>query len=257
MAKVNKSFSAADLSAMIDVRYSKLSWLVLRNVRNAGGFEADRAADAIAFGLWPSTGHVIHGFEIKISRADWLRELKDPWKGEAFAKFCDYWWIVAADPAIVHPGELRDGFGLMVPNRSSLKPICHAKERSDVTPVDRGLLSAILKRAAGASTEERNESFQRGVEQGKSQALSDYDHVKSRAELLEKRIKDFEEASGVRINEWRGAQKVGEAVKFVLSGGLDNQHRDLKRINDIAASIQASVASAAELSSCATTETSQ
>jgi len=30
--------------------------------------------------LWPSGGLEIHGHEVKVSRSDWLRELKEPEK---------------------------------------------------------------------------------------------------------------------------------------------------------------------------------
>lgn len=90
------------------VRYA-----LAEHVRNKAGFFAERTADFIAVDLWPSSGNAVHGHEVKVSRGDWLTELKDPSKAEAFRCYCDRWWLVVSDPAIVRPGELPDGWGLM------------------------------------------------------------------------------------------------------------------------------------------------
>jgi hypothetical protein len=83
----------------------------------------NRIADFIAVDCWRGSwqrsddadwGYPIHGHEVKISRSDWLTELRDPDKAEAFRPYCDYWWLVVPDAAIVRAGELPDGWGLMV-----------------------------------------------------------------------------------------------------------------------------------------------
>ena len=88
-------------------------WAVARNVPNAAGFDGTRRADAVAMALWPSRGLELNGYEIKVSRSDWRREIDgDAAKAEAVAKYCSRWWIVA--PAgIVPVGELPDGWGLL------------------------------------------------------------------------------------------------------------------------------------------------
>ena len=83
-------------------------------VRNQAGFDATRTCDFIAIDTWPSKGLVMFGHEIKCSRADWLTELKDPTKAEAFKKNMDFWYLVVSDAAFVKPGELPEDWGLMV-----------------------------------------------------------------------------------------------------------------------------------------------
>lgn len=75
-----------------------------------------RTADAIAVDLWPSSGNLVHGFEVKVSRSDWLTELRDPTKADAIRRFCDHWWLVVSDPQIVR-GDLPDGWGLLAVGR--------------------------------------------------------------------------------------------------------------------------------------------
>lgn len=68
----------------------------------------------------------IHGFEVKVSRSDWLTELKDPSKAEAWSRYCNYFWLVASDKSIVQ-NDLPEGWGLMVPHGNSLRVAKSAK----------------------------------------------------------------------------------------------------------------------------------
>jgi len=82
----------------------------LRQVRNAAGFNANRTFDGVALGLWPSRGHDLHVYEVKVSRSDWLRELKDPAKAEDAAKVADRFSIVA-QRGVVDVAELPATWG--------------------------------------------------------------------------------------------------------------------------------------------------
>lgn len=84
------------------------------HVKNAAGFDAGRVADFIAIDCWPSSGLELHGHEVKVSRSDWLTELKKPEKAEAFKRYMDRWWLVVPDAKIIKAGELPDGWGLLV-----------------------------------------------------------------------------------------------------------------------------------------------
>lgn len=103
-------------------------WVRAEHVRNGTGFygyDAEqhteygksygtlRIADYIALDGWESKGHRIHGFEVKVSRSDWLAELRDPDKAEAFRRYCHHWWLAVPDAAIVRD-DLPKGWGLMV-----------------------------------------------------------------------------------------------------------------------------------------------
>ncbi|AUG29422.1 MULTISPECIES: hypothetical protein [Microbacterium] len=101
-----------------------------------GAWGGDRIADAIVLDTW-GVPHAelteperldtrwgerqsVHGFEVKVSRSDWLTELRDPEKAEAWARYCHYFWLVAADRSIVRD-DLPDGWGLLVPHGTSLR----------------------------------------------------------------------------------------------------------------------------------------
>ena len=72
-----------------------------------------RRADAISVDLWRSRDQLIQGYEIKVSRADWLNELRDPEKAAPAVAACDRFWLVTP-PDIVRPGELPETWGHLV-----------------------------------------------------------------------------------------------------------------------------------------------
>lgn len=84
-----------------------------------GGWGAGSRCDAIFVGFTSTSGRILVGHELKVSRADWLHELSQPGKSDAWADACHEWWLVVPDPSIVHDGELPAGWGLMSPSRRS------------------------------------------------------------------------------------------------------------------------------------------
>src|SRR3990167_4818231 len=116
--KEEKIITSQDLEILISERYCAPAWAFLPQVRNGTGILSTvRTADAIAMSLWPSRGMDLHGFEIKISRYDWQKELQNPEKAEEIAAFCDYCWIVTPDElgkSIIDRGELPTNWGLLV-----------------------------------------------------------------------------------------------------------------------------------------------
>ncbi len=77
----------------------------------AGG----RRADLIWQGCTSAWGRNLIGHEIKVSRADVLVELGDPSKTDPWQRYCDRWWLVVADPALVEGLDLPPSWGVMAP----------------------------------------------------------------------------------------------------------------------------------------------
>lgn len=96
-------------------------WVRAEHVRSTQDWRITvRVADFIAIDKYASS-QAIHGHEVKVSRADWLTELRDPSKAEAIKRYCHYWWLVVPDASIVKEGELPEGWGLMVQTRAGLR----------------------------------------------------------------------------------------------------------------------------------------
>lgn len=78
-----------------------------------------RRADALYAGFTSASGRILVGHELKVSRSDWRHELDQLDKADTWADACHAWYVVAPSTEIVPPEELPDGWGLMLPPRSS------------------------------------------------------------------------------------------------------------------------------------------
>lgn len=113
-----------DMLNMLNAKYTHLregaiadKWIRCEHVRSSQDWGAKAIADFVAIDKWRSSQSLI-GHEVKVSRSDWLREVKDFKKGqwsksELVKKYCNQWYLVVSDPAIVKDGELPDDWGLM------------------------------------------------------------------------------------------------------------------------------------------------
>lgn len=144
---------------LIHARYSKVApgngprYVVAEHVRNQCGFGGWwgtgplRTADALVVDLWPSSGHLVHGFEVKVSRSDWLTELKDPDKAEAFKPYCDHWWLVVPDVEIVR-SDLPLGWGLLAVGKDGRLRQRKAAPKLDRQPMPFEMTAAWLRAVA-------------------------------------------------------------------------------------------------------------
>lgn len=108
-------------------------YVLAEHVRDHGAF-ARRTADLMVRDTWDSSGMALHGFEVKVSRSDWLAELKDPTKAERFLRHCDYWWLAVSDASIVRD-DLPDGWGLIVKSGETMR-IKHQAPRLQPLPME-------------------------------------------------------------------------------------------------------------------------
>ena len=93
--------AAHDLFLRLQGTFSAPAYITLEEVRDATGFDGHRTADAMAISLYRSRGKSLWGFEFKVSRNDWLKELKQPEKAESIMRYCNYWGLVVPNKNIV------------------------------------------------------------------------------------------------------------------------------------------------------------
>lgn len=213
----------------------------LEQVANGTGLHCTRHADAMAIQLWESRGLEITGFEVKVSRQDWLKELKSPGKAEPIAQYCHSWYLVVGDADIVQFAELPMNWGLMVPHtKESLKIVKPAVKNLNPKTVDLPFLCAILRQAQTQVTDraklkvEYNKGFADGKKEESDMKKGDIDYHKTETERLRKLIKDFEASSGVSLTAtWLAeSKKIGEAVKVVLNGSYLKELESLKSLKN-------------------------
>lgn len=127
-------------------------WIRAEHVQSGLGYrDGQRVADFVAADRHSST-LALHGHEVKVSRADWLTELKDLSKSAAVKRYMDYWWLVVSDASIVRDGELPAGWGLIVLKEGKLR----AKKRAaKLTPEPLPLDFTVSLMTAAARTAHR------------------------------------------------------------------------------------------------------
>lgn len=197
-------------------------------------------ADAIYAGFTSSSGRIMVGHEIKVSRSDWRAELSKAGKADAWADACHQWWIVAPSTNIVPPEELPEGWGLMLPPRSSrAKHMQIAVEASTKTDHDppwwavRSLMARVetlqhesrlveIERLVDARVAERNQY----LESRAAEPLSP--EQRTRLDTLER----LEKALGFSVTHWKSelsdrrisARDLARAIQLATATATDSTH---------------------------------
>jgi hypothetical protein len=146
--------------------------VMLREVGVNGGFKLPQTrADAIYVGFTSRQGRRLEGFEVKISRSDWLHELAQPEKGAFWQDSCHRWWVVTI-PGVVLEAELPEGWGLLVMSGRGLRPHVAATTR-DVEPswdAVRSIMARWDTLDRKTDLDLMGKEFARGVETGRAEA---------------------------------------------------------------------------------------
>lgn len=120
-------------------------------------FDSPRIADFIAQDTW--TGgyygagnprqYPRHGFEIKISRSDWLNELKQPDKAMAFIRYLHYWSLAIPDTMKFDISELPENWGLYIVSNKGVRVKKAPTENCKAEPMPVGMQVSFMRRVAG------------------------------------------------------------------------------------------------------------
>lgn len=266
MSATKATLSEAELTHRLAAKYAEKAgngnaYAFVPQVRNAAGFDASRTIDAYVMALWPSRGLTLTAFEIKSSRSDWVRELHKPEKAETFCQLADFFYLVVGDKSIVHPGELPETWGLMVPNGKGLRAEIEAPALRDLSGKPRPLppafgrsfLAALLRAAtyvAATTPEEIRAAEDRVRESERERVESETGRWHARAQEAEKTIREFSQAASVQMGgNWHGSHnpaEVGRALRAILDGDqqIDRLH---KRVADLRRQAEAILQAADEL----------
>ncbi len=212
--------------AAIAKRFCTPEYATFFEVGDATGGRHSRWADAVSMGIWPSRGLDLSGFEVKVSRSDWLREKADPTKSAPVQRFMDRWWVAVSDEKIVQDGELPPTWGLMVLQGGKLVTKVKAPDLTP-EPVTRSFLAALLRRstentvpksALDAMVAARAEEIEKRVTDRRDREVAQLRRERDEAFAA---IQAFEKASGVLIRHWEGPHRIGETVAHVLRHSRD------------------------------------
>lgn len=156
--------AATVLSAVRAKLWPAQSHALLEQVRQRTGYGTgpDRYADAVVMSLWPSRGLWLAAVEVKVSRGDWLRELRDPRKAEAVFKFARYRWLVTAE-GVVHAGECPEAWGHVEVSRAGKAKVVRDAPVNDAEPPTLTFIASLMRNAAEQQEAVRAEGFSAGV----------------------------------------------------------------------------------------------
>lgn len=250
--------TSGDLLERLHGRYAPPEWIVLAEVRNATGYRrTPRSADALAFSTYSSRGLSLYGFEIKVSRGDWLRELKDPDKSVSMQEKCDKWYVVVSDPDIIQSGELPATWGLLVPRGTGLKVAAEAKER-ERTPWPRDFVASLVRKAlnTGSVRDQRaaREAHENGVKAGIAQQEHSDKYSREDFARLADNVRKFETATGLRIDRYMTdrcvadlAAKIRIAQRMKLPDAIEMANRYADSLATLAALLREATAVVAPL----------
>lgn len=230
----NVKHTSFDMRNRLRAYYSKAEWALFFEVIDATGARHTRSADAVAMNTWPSRGLAMHGIEIKVSRSDFLSELKQPAKAEVIAKYCDYWWL-CSPKEIVRDGELPETWGHLIPFNGGLK-IAKAAVKKEAAPLTRLFVASLLRNASQCAAADVDAMAKALVEKERAEIREtvkrEIEYGTQRHRELRLSVEEFEKASGLRINGWSGGadlgKKVAVAEKITGWGGIRELAKGLR-----------------------------
>lgn len=238
MSEPAPRWTAPDLEQALRARFTAPEYAFLSQVRSGTGANYSRTCDGLAMSVWPSRGLLLLGFEIKISRQDWVKELREPAKAERFCRFCDRWYLVVSDEKIVQPGELPSTWGLMAPKGARLVVKTEAPPLQP-EPISRTFLAALMRHLQEQNPAELalkkavDQARRQGLEIGRKEAGRPHEmelqRVTHELDMLKRDLEQFEAASGVEVKRYQGP-RIGAAVKWAMNGGLRQAELEYQQI---------------------------
>lgn len=253
MTQVKEQWTSAKVKALLQSYYGGgEKHAVLFEVRNATGFEASRSIDAVTMSLWPSLGLELSGMEIKISRSDWLRELKEPAKASATFEYFDRWYLVAPRH-VANMDEIPGPWGWLAPEGDKLVTLKKAPLNAEPKPVDRRFLASILRCGSkkddaliAAAIQKATEAVSaRMTESHKQRVDVEVQRRLGSVQADADKYKHLREALGDKLG-WMNDEEVIAAVRILLATGITGTWNGVrgvqKRLSDAANQIDAALA---------------
>lgn len=238
--------------AALRTRFCQPEWALFFEVADGTGASQRRWADAMAMNMWGSRGLALHGFEIKVSRSDWKRELANPAKAESIAGLCDFWSIVAPK-GMIPLDELPPGWGLLeVDSDLKITQRVTGPKNPDPAMLTRSFVASLLRSAAKV-----DESIIRGAI---DLARGDWEktveeRIRQRTEYLRtdgaealKLLDEFKELSGIDLRSYKwDAKKLHKALTIAESGiierwgGLEQMVEHLEEATKLATALKTAI----------------
>lgn len=226
------SFHASHVRALLARRYTAPEWALFFEVSNSTGAGSRRYADAVAMNLYPSRGLSVYGFEIKVSKADFKNEVRNPDKSVEVQKFCDRWYIVAPEEAI-DESLLPPTWGWLQVTKEQIR-LRKEAPNLEAQPLTREFVAAMVRRSHEAQEADIDARVRLRVDaeraKNEERIQSEVKRRTREAEDAIKRLADLKAKIGTDNYDWLQADEVAAAVKIVRESGVCSTYSGLRHV---------------------------
>jgi hypothetical protein len=217
---VSDRMTASDVRAGLRRRWPEGEYLHIEEAPD-DAMRQGRKLDQLVVSLWRSRGYELDGIEVKVSLADWRRELKDPGKADWWWAHVHRFWLAAPlDLASTIRAELPSTWGLLGVSQEKTLEVVKAP-RHDATRLPWQTVIGLMRAASSSGWAALQRAEERGRDEGYKRAKREIEHqtgdagLRRQLEDLRAKTEAFAEASGIDIAETYGledAARVGEIV---------------------------------------------
>lgn len=136
---------------------------------STGWSGSEQRLDAWSIPLWPSLGSSLIAYEVKVSRGDFMKEIKNPEKRQAGLKRSNEFYFVTTPKVVKIIDEIPEECGWMLFEDGELKVMKPAPHR-ECQPPDWGTIRAICRRAFDSEIIALQRKVERIIEPAMSRA---------------------------------------------------------------------------------------
>jgi len=234
--------TSEEVKALLNDKYSLGDeCLIAFEVNEGTGSNSGRRIDALAMHLWPSKDYELIGFEIKVSRSDWLNERKQPEKSLAISQYCDKFYLVAP-PGVLGIDELPKTWGYIQVNESGLYTKIKAPKRKPIEP-SKPFMASMLRNMVKKYQDKNLLTAQ--IDRAREKLESDFEErFKVRVKRMEEEcgeyrrwITEFNTQTGLQLSKWNSSN-IAHSINLLKEikkreqymADIENQNKCLEAI---------------------------
>lgn len=225
-AAAAETLSASALVAAVRSRYPYPEWRCESEITFDG-----RRLDVVAFNLWGrSRGYRVVGFEIKVSRGDWMRELQSFQKSESWMAIVDSFYVVTP-PKLVRTDELPEAWGLLELVGDRMMSRRHASQKQPAATLPREVCARFISRAIDTAANQirtaeyhMREEMRREVTEEVTAKIRE--QADSRIQELTEKGAQYDELSallGIQRHEWKPHERTLRLLKILRAAQADDR----------------------------------